>query len=227
MNGEMWAEVDRYLVDLIVRPDESLKSAREVSVAAGLPAIEVSANQGKLLMVLALATKAKRVLEIGTLGGYSTIWLAKAMAEPLERGEGCLLTVEAEPKHAAIARENIAKAGLSGVVGVREGRAAAVMAQLATEGLGPFDLIFIDADKPGYVEYFDWALKLSHPGTVIFADNVVRRGAVLDANSEDSSVQGARAFNERLAAEPRVVATAMQTVGAKGHDGFALAVVIS
>jgi predicted O-methyltransferase YrrM len=227
MNGELWTEADRYLVDLIVRPDQSLQAAREVSVAAGLPSIEVSPNQGKLLMVLALATNAKRVLEIGTLGGYSTIWLAKAMAKPLQSGEGCLLTVEAEPKHAAIARENIARAGLAGVVGVREGRAADVMAQLAAENLGPFDLIFIDADKPGYVEYFEWALKLSRPGTVIFADNVVRKGAVLDANSQDPSVQGARRFNERLAAEPRVVATAMQTVGTKGHDGFALAVVVS
>ncbi len=195
------------------------------SATAGLPSIEVSANQGKLLMVLALAVGAKRVLEIGTLGGYSTIWLAKAMAEPLQRGEGCLLTVEMEPKHAALARENIARAGLSGVVGVREGRAANVMAQLAAEGLGPFDLIFIDADKPGYVEYFELALKLSRVGTVIFADNVVRRGAVLDPDSSDPSVQGARRFNERLAAEPRVVATAIQTVGSKGHDGFALAVV--
>lgn len=222
---DLWAEVDRYLVDLIVRPDASLQAARDVSAAAGLPSIEVAPNQGKLLLVLALATGAKRVLEIGTLGGYSTIWLAKAMAEPLQHGEGCLLTVEAEPKHAAIARANIARAGLSDVVGVREGRAADVLAQLVAEGLGPFDLIFIDADKPGYLDYFDLALKLSRVGTVIFADNVVRKGAVIDPDSDDPAVQGVQRFNERLGAEPRVEATVMQTVGSKGYDGFALAVV--
>lgn len=226
MSAELWEDVDRYLTDLIVQPDAAVQAAREVSLAAGLPSIEVAPNQGKLLMLLALATGAKRVLEIGTLGGYSTIWLAKAMAAPLQRGEGCLLTVEIDPKHAAVARENIARAGLSEVVGVREGRAADILAGLVAEGLGPFDLIFIDADKPGYVEYFEWALKLSRVGTVIFADNVVRRGAVTDPNSEDPSAQGARRFNERLAAEPRVAATAIQTVGSKGHDGFALAVVI-
>jgi predicted O-methyltransferase YrrM len=225
MNGELWAQVDRYLVDLIVRPDDALQAAREVSVAARLPSIEVSPNQGKLLMVLALATGAKRVLEIGTLGGFSAIWMSKALANSLAEGDGCLVTIEAEPQHAAIARQNIARAGLTDCVELREGCASDVLAELVAEGHEPFDMIFIDADKPGYVEYFEWALKLSRPGTVIFADNVVRKGEVINPDSPDPSVQGVQRFNERLAAEPRVVATAIQTVGSKGHDGFALAVV--
>ena len=222
MNGELWAEVDRYLVDLIVQPDAALQAARDASMAAGMPSIEVSPNQGKLLMVLALARDARRILEIGTLGAFSTIWLARALPK-----DGCLITIEAEPKHAAVARENLARAGLTDVIELREGCAGEVLAQLAAEGQEPFDLIFIDADKPGYVEYFEWALKLSRPGTVIFADNVVRKGAVTNPDSDDPSVQGVQRFNERLAAEPRVVATAIQTVGSKGHDGFALAVVKS
>jgi predicted O-methyltransferase YrrM len=222
MSGELWAEVDRYLVDTVIKPDDALHAARDASAAAGLPAIEVAPNQGKLLMVLALARGARRILEIGTLGGYSTIWLARALP-----ADGCLVTIEAKPEHAAVARANIARAGLADRVELREGQAADILAGLAAEGGEPFDLVFIDADKQGYVEYFEWALRLARIGTVIFADNVVRRGAVIDDRSEDANVQGARRFNERLGAEPKVVATVMQTVGSKGHDGFALAVVVA
>ncbi len=223
---EQWAGVDRYLVDLIVRPDAAVASAQRISASAGLPAIEVSPNQGKLLMLLALATGARRMLEIGTLGGYSTIWLARAL-----RPDGCLTTIEVDPKHAAVARANIAAAGLSEVVDVTEGRADEVLAQMASACAGgcedPFDIIFIDADKPGYVTYFEYALKLSRPGTVIFADNVVRKGEVANPQTEDERVQGIQRFLERVAAEPHVTATALQTVGSKGHDGFLLAVVNS
>ena len=222
MNGELWAEVDRYLLDVIVKPGAPLRAARDASAAAGLPSIEVSASQGKLLMVLALARGAQRILEIGTLGGFSAIWLASALP-----ADGCLITIEANPAHAAVARENFDRAGVTDRIELREGQAADVLAGLVAEGQQPFDLIFIDADKPGYVEYFEWALKLSRVGTVIFADNVVRKGGVIDPESEDASVQGARRFNERLGSEPRVVATALQTVGSKGHDGFALGVVVS
>lgn len=222
MSTELWAEVDRYLTDLIVQPDDAVLQAREAGRAAGMPGIEVSPNQGKLLMVLALARGARRILEIGTLAGFSTIWLARALP-----ANGCLITIEAEPKHAEIARTNIERAGVSAVVELRVGCADEVLAGLVAEGQEAFDLIFIDADKPGYVEYFNRALQLSRPGTIIFADNVVRKGAVADPGSEDPNVQGVRRFNERLAAEPRVVATAMQTVGSKGHDGFALAVVVA
>jgi predicted O-methyltransferase YrrM len=222
MSTELWTEVDRYLTDLIVQPDDTVLQAREAGRAAGMPGIEVSPNQGKLLMVLAIARGARRILEIGTLAGFSTIWLARALP-----AGGCLITIEAEAKHAEIARTNIERAGVSAVVELREGCADEILARLVAEGQEAFDLIFIDADKPGYVEYFDRALQLSRPGTVIFADNVVRKGAVADPGSEDPNVQGVRRFNERLAAEPRVVATAMQTVGSKGHDGFALAVVVA
>ena len=164
---------------------------------------------------------ARNILEIGTLGGYSTIWLARALP-----AGGRLITLEAEPKHAEVARGNIARAGLAGIVELRLGRAIESLPQLAAEGRGPFDLIFIDADKPSYVDYFGWALKLSRRGTVIIGDNVIRKGAVADASSEDEMVQGVRRFNEAVAAEPRVTATAMQTVGSKGYDGFTIALVV-
>jgi predicted O-methyltransferase YrrM len=220
MSNELWAEVDRYIVDLVVKPDDALEVTRQASALAGLPAIEVSPAQGQLLGVLARACGARRILEVGTLGGYSTTWLARALQDG-----GRLVTVEANPKHAEVARENIARAGLADRVEVREGRAGEVLARMADEGEGPFDLIFIDADKPGYVEYFEWALELSRVGTLIIADNVVRKGGVIDAANEDANVQAARRFNERLGAEPRVAATIIQTVGSKGHDGLALAVV--
>jgi predicted O-methyltransferase YrrM len=222
MNPEKWTEVDRYFVDLLAPPDAVLEDALRASAAAGLPPINVAPNQGKLLQILAQMHGARNILEVGTLGGYSTIWLARALP-----AGGRLITLEADPKHAEVARANLSRAGLAGVVEVRLGRASDTLPQLAAEGRGPFDFIFIDADKPGYCEYFAWALKLSRKGTVIIADNVVRNGAVSDPASADATVQGIRRFNQLLAAERRVSATAVQTVGSKGYDGFAIAVVIA
>lgn len=220
MTQEKWSAVDRYITDLLVPSDPALDAALRASAAAGLPPINVAPNQGKLLMLLAQAQGARNILEIGTLGGYSTIWLARALP-----ADGRLITLEFDPKHAEVARANIERAGLADVVEVRLGRALDTLKQLAAENRGPFDLIFIDADKPGYPDYFPWALKLSRPGSMIIADNVVRNGAVIDADSSDPNVQGMRRFNELLAAEPRVSATVIQTVGSKGYDGFAIALV--
>lgn len=220
MTQELWTAVDRYITDLLVPPDPALDAALQASAAAGLPPINVSPNQGKLLLLLARLQGARTILEIGTLGGYSTIWLARAL--PVD---GRLITLEVDPKHAEVARANIARAGLSEVVELRLGRALDTLPQLAAEGRGPFDLIFIDADKPSNPDYFAWALKLSRRGSLIIVDNAVRNGAVIDAASGDPSVQGVRRFNELLAAEPRVSATAIQTVGSKGYDGFAIALV--
>jgi predicted O-methyltransferase YrrM len=222
MTPEKWTEVDRYFVDLLLPPDPVLEEALRSSAAAGLPAINVAPNQGKLLQVLAQVHGSRKILEIGTLGGYSTIWLARALPPG-----GRLVTLEADPRHAEVARANIARAGFGAVVELRLGRAVDTLPQIAAEGRGPFDLIFIDADKPGYSEYFGWAMKLSRRGTVIIADNVVRKGEVVNAGSADETVQGVRRFNELLAAERRVNATAIQTVGSKGYDGFAIAVVVS
>ncbi len=220
MDQGLWTDVDRYLVDAVVQPDGVLDTALATSQAAGLPSINVSASQGKLLMVLARGQGARRILEIGTLGGYSTIWLARALPPG-----GRLMTLEANPVHAEVALSNIARAGLSGVVELRQGQAVDTLRRLVAEGHAPFDFIFIDADKPGYVDYFDWSLKLARIGTLIFADNVVRSGNVADPDHRDANVQAARRFHERVAAEPRVQATVMQTVGAKGYDGFTLAIV--
>jgi predicted O-methyltransferase YrrM len=220
MAQEQWTAVDSYITDLFVPPDPALDAALEASAVAGLPPHNVSPNQGKLLLLLAQIHRANSILEIGTLGGYSTIWLARALPT-----NGRLITLEADPKHAEIARTNIARAGLAKVVDLRLGRALDTLPQLAAEGRGPFDLIFIDADKPSNPDYFAWALQLSRRGTLIIADNVVRNGAVIDAASSDPSVQGVRRFNELLAIEPRVSATAIQTVGSKGYDGFAIAIV--
>jgi predicted O-methyltransferase YrrM len=217
---EQWTAVDRYLTDLLVRPDPALEAALQASAAAGLPPIQVSPNQGKLLLLLAQVQGARSILEIGTLGGYSTVWLARALPS-----NGRLITLELDAKFAAVARANIARAGLADVVELRLGRALETLPQLAAEGRGPFDLIFIDADKASYPDYFKWALKLSRRGSLIIADNIVRKGAVADATSGDPNVQGVRRFNELLAAEPRVSATAIQTVGSKGYDGFAIALV--
>ena len=217
---EQWTAVDRYLTDLFVQPDPALEAALQASAAAGLPPIHVSPNQGKLLFLLAQVQAARNILEIGTLGGYSTVWLARALP-----GNGRLITLELDEKFAAVARANIARAGLADVVELRLGRALETLPQLAAEGRGPFDLIFIDADKATYPDYFKWALKLSRRGSLIIADNIVRKGAVADAASSDPNVQGVRRFNELLAAEPRVSATAIQTVGSKGYDGFAIALV--
>jgi predicted O-methyltransferase YrrM len=220
LTEEGWAEVDRYITDLLVPPDADMDAAISDSVAAGLPSINVTPNQGKLLHLLARLQGARKILEIGTLGGYSSIWLGRALP-----AGGQLVTLEIEPKHAEVARANIARAGLAKVVEVRLGRALDTLQRLAAEGRGPFDLIFIDADKQSIPDYFAWALKLSHSGSLIIVDNVVRDGAVVDASSKDPSVQGVRRFNELLAAESRVIATEIQTVGSKGHDGFAFALV--
>jgi predicted O-methyltransferase YrrM len=221
MNEEQWTAVDRFISDWLIPSDPALEAALRASVEAGLPAIQVSPAHGKLLHLLAKVRGAHTILEIGTLGGYSTIWLARALPPG-----GCLITLEADPKHAEVARANIALAGLAGVVELRLGKALDVLPQLASEQRGPFDLIFIDADKPATPDYFAWALKLSRAGSLILTDNVVRKGALADANSTDPSVRGMRRFHEMVSAERRVSATTIQTVGSKGYDGFTLALVI-
>jgi predicted O-methyltransferase YrrM len=222
MTRTQWNAVDQYITDLLVPPDPGLDGAIEASARAGLPPIAVSPPQGKLLHVMALAQQARTVLEVGTLAGYSTIWLARALPPG-----GRLVTLEIDPHHAEVARANIERAGLADVVELRLGPALDSLPALADEGYGPFDFVFIDADKPGNTDYFEWALKLSHVGTTIVVDNVVREGQVVDPTSEDPSVQGVRRFNEMLAGERRVVATEIQTVGSKGYDGFAVALVVA
>jgi predicted O-methyltransferase YrrM len=220
MNPEKWTQVDRYFVNLLLPADPVLDAVLRASADAGLPPINVAPNQGKLLQLLAQIHGARKILEIGTLGGYSTIWMARALPEG-----GRLTTLEADIAHARVAQANIARAGLSGVVDLLLGRASDTLPRLAAEGRGPFDLIFIDADKGSYPEYLGWAIKLSRRGTVIIADNVVRQGTVIDASSEDGNVQGVRRFSSLLAADKRLSATAIQTVGSKGYDGFAIAIV--
>ncbi len=220
MSQERWTAVDRYINELFVPPDPALDQALQASIDAGLPAIHVSPSQGKLLHILALSCGARSILEIGTLGGYSAIWLARALPS-----EGSLITLESEPKHAKIARHNLAMAGLSSVVEVRLGKALDSLLQLAAEKRDPFDLVFIDADKPNTSAYFAWALKLTRPGSLIITDNVIRDGAVIDATTQDANVQGVRRFIAALAAERRVTATVMQIVGCKGYDGLAIALV--
>ncbi len=208
------------LVDLLAPNDAALDGALAASTAAQLPAINVAPNQGKLLQLLARLCGARRILEIGTLGGYSTIWLARALPD-----DGRLVTLEIDPRHAEVARASFVRASLADKIELRVGPAADSLPRLSDERAGPFDLIFIDADKASTAEYFSWALRLARVGSVIVVDNVVRDGAVIDADSNDAAVQGVRRFFERLAAEPRVSATALQTVGAKGYDGLAIAVV--
>ncbi len=220
MTQERWAAVDRYIADLLVDSDAALDAALEASDAAGLPAISVSPTQGKWLHLLARAMGARRILEIGTLGGYSTIWLARALGPG-----GRLVTLELEPRHAEVARANLARARLDQVVDLRLGRASDTLKRLAAERGDPFDFVFIDADKPSIPEYFTRALELARRGSLIVVDNVVRDGAVIDAASEDPNVRGVRRLNQLMAAEPRVSATVLQTVGGKGYDGFALALV--
>jgi predicted O-methyltransferase YrrM len=217
---EQWTAVDSYIADLFIAPDFALEAALDASKAAGLPAISVSPAQGKLLHLLARVQGARSILELGTLGGYSTIWLARALPP-----EGHLLSLEVDPTRAELARANVARAGLTSVVEIRLGRAEDTLQQLVTEGREPFDLIFIDADKTGYAEYLKWSLQLARPGTLIIADNVVRKGAVADPASTDDNVQGIRKFNQLLAAEKRVTTTVIQTVGSKGYDGLALILV--
>jgi predicted O-methyltransferase YrrM len=220
MAEDQWAAVDKYLAGLLVPADPALDAALADSAAHGLPAINVSPPQGKFLYLLARIHGARNILEVGTLGGYSAIWLGRALPTG-----GRLITLESEPKHAAVARANLDRAGLTGVVEIRLGPALETLPKLAAEGRGPFDLVFIDADKPSTADYFAWALKLSRPGTVIVVDNVTRKGGVIDPESTDATVLGMRRFLEALAAERRVTATAIQTVGGKGYDGFAIALV--
>jgi len=222
MTQELWNAVDAYFDDLLIGRDAALDAALADSAAAGLPAIQVAPNQGKLLHILARAVDARRILEVGTLGGYSTIWMARALPPG-----GRLVTLEAEPKHADVARRNIERAGLSGVAEVLLGRGLDTLPQLASEHAGPFDLTFIDADKQSTADYFAWAVKLSRPGALIVVDNVVRHGEVIDASSDDPMVLGMRRFNDVLKADHRVTATVVQTVGVKGYDGFTIAFVAS
>jgi predicted O-methyltransferase YrrM len=217
MSKEVWTEVDRYLTDLLIPADPALDAALADSAAAGLPSIHVSASQGKLLHILAKLTGAKNILEIGTLGAYSTIWLARALPPG-----GKLITLEAVEKHARVARGNLTRAGLTDRVEVILGRAIETLPRLAEENRGPFDLIFIDADKPSTADYFAWAMKFSRPGSLIVVDNVIRGGGVIDANSSDTAIQGVRRFLAALALEKRATATAIQTVGSKGYDGLAI-----
>ncbi len=221
MSQEQWTAVDKHITDRLAPPDEILDGAQKAGAAAGLPAISVSPAQGKMLSLYARMIGARRILEIGTLGGYSTIWLGWAL--PLG---GRIVTLEYDPKHAEVARSNIAKAGLSDAVDVRVGKALELLLGVAAENPGAFDMFFIDADKANIPAYFEWALKLSRSGSVIVVDNVVRGGKILDAESADANVQGVRRFYDMLAKETRVSATAIQTVGSKGYDGFALAVVL-
>ena len=222
MGQEQWTAVDSYISDLFLEHDPILEAALASSSAAGLPAISVSPTQGKLLHLLARVQGARNILEIGTLGGYSTIWMARALP-----AGGQLISLELDPKHAEVARTNVARAGLADRVEIKLGRAVNTLQQLVAEGRTPFDLIFIDADKPGYRDYLQWSLKLARRGTLMIADNVVRKGEVADPASTDANVQGIRRFNDLLAAEKRVSTTVLQTVGSKGYDGLALILVIA
>ncbi len=221
MLQEQWAAVDRYLNGALLPADPVLDAALAANAAAGLPEIDVAPNQGKFLHLLARLRGARRILEIGTLGGYSTIWLARALPDG-----GSLVTLEFEPKHAKVATANISRAGLAQVVDIRVGAALESLARLVDENFEPFDMIFIDADKPNNPNYLEWAMKLSRVGTLIVLDNVIRDGEVADSASLDEKVIGVRRCLERMAADPRLAATALQTVGSKGWDGFAMALVV-
>ena len=216
MSQDLWTAVDQYVVDHLVPTDEALEAALAATAEAGMPDIGVAPTHGKLLHLLARLRGARTILEIGTLAGYSTIWLARALPP-----DGRLVTLEADPRHAEVAQANLARAGLAGGVEVRVGRALDTLPQLT----GPFDLVFIDADKVNNPQYLSWATRLTRPGSVIVVDNVVRGGSVLDKDRDDPSVQGTRGLYEAIAANPRLTATAVQTVGVKGYDGFLLALV--
>ncbi|HUP11182.1 MAG TPA: O-methyltransferase [Niastella sp.] len=220
MNNETFESVDHYIGNLLAHEDDSLIAATQSLKEAGMPAISISPNQGKFLQVLALLCNAKNILELGTLAGYSTIWMARALPK-----DGKLITLEFDPKHAAVAQKNIERAGVAKQVQIKTGKALDILPQLHAEGAGPFDMIFIDADKPPYAEYFEWALKLSRPGTLIVVDNVIRDGKVLDEKSTDAAVNGAQRFNKVLGASSAVTATILQMVGVKEYDGMAIAVV--
>ena len=221
MSQELWAKVDDYINEITIRSDAALEATSAAATAAQLPPISVTPAHGKLLHLIARVQGAKRILEIGTLAGYSTIWLGRALPPG-----GRIITLEAKPMHADIARGNIESAGLTDRVEIRLGNALDTLPQLAAEQQPPFDFTFIDADRASLAEYFDWAVKLSRPGSVIIVDNVVRKGAVIDARSDDVNVQGVRRFNDRLKTDIRVTATVVQTVSAKGYDGLAMALVL-
>ncbi len=216
----IFGEVDQYISNLFEDQDEALLATEKAIIDENIPQISISPNQGKFLQLMAKLCNAKRILEIGTLGGYSTIWMARALPK-----DGKLISLELEQHHATVAGKNIARAGLSDIVDIRLGKAIETLPQLVKNNEGPFDMIFIDADKPPYTEYFEWSLKLSRPGTLIIADNVIRDGKVLLADSNDEMVKGVKRFNAALAANKNVNATIIQTVGAKEHDGMALAIV--
>jgi predicted O-methyltransferase YrrM len=218
---EIWKQVDQYFADALIAPGDGFNAALDANRKANLPAIDVTPLQGKFLEILARATGSKRILEIGTLGGYSTLWLARALPE-----DGAVVTLELEPRHAEVAQQNLEAAGLAHRVDLRIGPAAKTLATLVHEHTCPFDFIFIDADKAGYPEYLQWSLKLSHPGTLIVADNVVRDGKVIDPEDPDPNIRGVRRFTEMISGEPRLSATALQTVAGKGYDGFIIAVVL-
>lgn len=219
-DGILWSDVDAYITERLLPPNDTREAALAAAEAAGLPAINVSPAQGRMLTLLARLVRARRILEIGTLAGYSTLFLAEGL-EP----DGRIVTLEIDPRHAEVARANFARAGIADRVDLREGPAIAALPKILEEGIGPFDMIFIDADKPSNPDYLAFALKLSRPGTLIVSDNVVRGGKVLEQGSEDRSVIGTRALFDALAADPRLLSTAIQTVGAKGYDGFALTLV--
>jgi len=218
---EKWIAIDDYIAEQFIEDDPAQDATLAASRAAGLPEIQVAPLQGKLLMMLAASLGARTVLEIGTLGGYSTIWLARGLADG-----GHVVTLDVNPDYAEVARRNFANAGVADCIQLRVGEALDSLAQLHAEGAGPFDLVFIDADKPNTPNYFDWAVKLARKGTLIVVDNVVREGAILASQSDNKHVKGLRGFFERVAADPRVTATAIQTVGNKGHDGLAFIRVI-
>ncbi|MEM8778125.1 MAG: O-methyltransferase [Cyanobacteria bacterium P01_G01_bin.49] len=220
MNPELFVKVDRYIADLLTPQDNTLLATIESLDKAGMPQHSVSPNQGKMLYTLALLCNARNILEIGTLGGYSTIWLARALPDG-----GRLLSLEYNPVHAEVAQQNITQAGLESKVEIRVGKAIELLPQIESEISTSFDLIFIDADKPPYTEYFQWAVKLARPGALIVADNIIREGKVLDRHSKDEKVLGVQRFNRMLATNHDVTATILQTIGIKGYDGMAIAVV--
>lgn len=220
MSQELWTAVDSYISNTLVPSDDALDAALQASEDAKLPSIQVAPNQGKLLAILAQSIGARSILEVGTLGGYSTIWLARALP-----ADGKLVTLEIDPKHAAVAQENITRAGLGEVVEIRLGSAVDTLPKLVEEGLEPFDFVFIDADKTSTTEYFQWALKMTHPGSLIVVDNIVRKGEVTNPDSTDASVKGIQRFMQAVKDDPRVIMTGVQTVGSKGYDGFAIALV--
>jgi len=214
----LWQDVDDYIADRLIAADPALEAVLAANRAANLPAIDVAPNQGKLLQLIARIAGAKRILEIGTLGGYSTIWLAGALP-----AEGRLVTLERDPHHAAVARDNIVRAGFGAIVALIEGNAVDSLQSLADTGEPAFDLVFIDADKPSNPDYLRWAIRLSRPGSLIIVDNVVRGGKLIDAGSDDAAVRGTRTLLDLVGGDARLDATAIQTVGSKGHDGLLIA----